>query len=159
MATSPRNRTQKLTDDAGPLHEHDEDPIEGRLVDDEDPLAAKRAASNRPARARVRPAGRTTEDRAEARAAGDARQREADEGDDQEEEESYKISTEFDGVTFVFDPGAFTIGYQLTAERGRPAVALLGVIGEETMDQILEWPVSKLQDLTQHLAKAAGLGN
>lgn len=158
MATSPRNRAARATDDAGALHE--EDPIEGNLVDEDDPIAQKRAASNRPARARVRPGGRD-EDRTEARAAGAARAREAAEAerDEEDEEEAFKISTEFDGVTFVFDPGAFTIGYQLTAERGRPAVALLGVIGEETMEEILGWPVSKLQDLTQHLAKAAGLGN
>lgn len=157
MAPSPRNRAARATDDAGDLHE--EQPLEGNVVDPEDPIAQKRAASNRPARARVRPGGRTEEDRTEARAAGAARIREAEEDDDQDEDETYKISTEFDGVTFVFDPGAFTIGYQLTAERGRPAVALLGVIGEKTMEQILEWPVSRLQDLTQHLAKAAGLGN
>ena len=69
------------------------------------------------------------------------------------------ISAEYNGVNFVFDPAKFTIRFQYISEKGRPVHALEGVIGEEQLEDILDWPVAELQSLTQHLAKAAGLGN
>lgn len=149
-ANSRRRPAPRQTDDAGALHE-DEQLVEGTLVE-EDPLEEKRNHSNRPARARVQPGGRPPQDRRESKAAAEARQREGLDDD-------MKITTEYGGVVFTFDPAAFSIRYQLTAERGRPALALLEVIGEDAMEEILDWPVSELQELTQHLAKEAGLGN
>ena len=138
---------------------------EAVISDDAERQPLKEVSADRASIPRNRPSQRTGRaalsvpdgakqpaDRQDSQAELDAQRREALDDDG-------LVTVEYNGVEFTFDPLSFDIEFQLLAERGLPARALVGVIGDEQIKAIFRWPATELENLIQALAKGAGLGN
>ena len=93
---------------------------------------------------------RQPEDR---RAAQDAQKAEADDDDNR------RVVCLYNGVRFEFRADDLTFEFQLAAERGQIATALLQLLGEKQFNQILKWPLRHYQGLATAIGKASGMGN
>lgn len=114
-----------------------------------------RSASDlRPAPAPVKPSAipehvRQPEDR---RAALQAQVNEAQEGDK-------LVSVVYNATRFEFHTDALTFQFQLDAEQGKIATALLALLGEEQFDLLRSWPLRHYKGLADAIGKATGAGN
>jgi hypothetical protein len=92
---------------------------------------------------------RQPEDR---RAAQEAQQGEAN-------DENRLVVCLYNGVRFEFHADDLTFEFQLAAERGQIATALLQLLGEEQFNKLLKWPLRHYQGLAAAIGKASGVGN
>jgi len=65
----------------------------------------------------------------------------------------------YNGVRFEFHADDLTFEFQLAAEQGRIATALLQLLGEKQFNQMLKWPLRHYQGLATAIGKASGVGN
>ena len=65
----------------------------------------------------------------------------------------------YNGVRFEFHADDLTFEFQLAAEQGRIATALLQLLGKEQFDKMLKWPLRHYQGLATAIGKASGVGN
>lgn len=92
---------------------------------------------------------RQPEDR---KAAQDAQKAEAD-------DENRLVVCLYNGVRFEFRADDLTFEFQLAAERGQIATALLQLLGQEQFNKLLKWPLRHYQGLATAIGKASGMGN
>ena len=92
---------------------------------------------------------RQPEDR---KAAQDAQKAEAD-------DENRLVVCLYNGVRFEFHADDLTFEFQLAAERGQIATALLQLLGEKQFEKMLKWPLRHYQGLATAIGKASGVGN
>jgi hypothetical protein len=93
---------------------------------------------------------RQPEDR---KAAVDAQRGEAD------DDENRRVVCLYNGVRFEFRADDLTFEFQLAAERGQIATALLQLLGEKQFNTLLKWPLRHYQGLANAIGKASGMGN
>jgi hypothetical protein len=69
------------------------------------------------------------------------------------------VSVVYNGVRFEFHTDALTFQFQLDAEQGKIATALLALLGEAQFDKIKPWPLRHFKGLSDAIGKATGAGN
>jgi hypothetical protein len=75
------------------------------------------------------------------------------------DEENRLVVCLYNGVRFEFHADDLTFEFQLAAEQGRIATALLQLLGKEQFDKMLKWPLRHYQGLATAIGKASGVGN
>jgi hypothetical protein len=94
---------------------------------------------------------RQPEDR---RAAQDAQKAEADDDPD-----NRRVVCLYNGVRFEFRADDLTFEFQLAAERGQIATALVQLLGEKQFELLKKWPLRHYQGLATAIGRASGMGN
>lgn len=149
------------TQDSHPEYVHPEQianadlPVGHYRVEDVEP-----AQQQRPTVSDLRPAPEPVDTRVpdnvrqpqDRKLAVDAQRGEAD-------EENRLVVCLYNGVRFEFHADDLTFEFQLAAERGQIATALLQLLGQEQFDKMLKWPLRHYVGLSNAIGKASGVGN